>query len=635
MFMSRVRAPIHKSPRIYVTLLSLTACVLVLLSGCGKATASVPAPTSTTAQPTMIDTSQPFVPPSSLDELIFISDVIAWVRLIEAQPGTEWINYTDNPGDLPIFEFRFQAIEYLKGSGDNEFMVKVPVVKWQVSDRDSAESLAEDAFDARDRSWDNREALVFLRAEPVLYGLPPVTGASDQTTYQFIGPGFNEYPVDIHEYAIMSSYNRAWLPSSAPNGASGAVGSVEPEYFTEAPPSQSQGAAGVVSASAPTISLSEIKRRIKANDDLLTANRDVPGYEECIEWKLRHDAEIQSGHIRAFSVDASIPSGRSEGHRLSSKYAESQYYSKWWTTGPDSDLFILRMVEDPDNDPSTGYEWEHVTTRPIPRGVYRVFYSVQSAPWVPCNYNPDESTDDLKDRREIVVVATAPPGTLHEAFFDPMDIGSAVGSDTDNGVLDPTSFTLEGVGSVNINRIDWKLGKVEVELDPHSASGFANHHIDFIALDGSVTLRLDLNDAAEVEQDGTRALAWNVCAQPWESGDLLMLRMSESGEDLIGVTNNGPCSPPAPRNLAATSTHDSVTLTWDAPDGAAPTGYRILRRQPSQDTFIEVEVAADVTTYVDTTDIQPGTKYIYRVHAVYPAGVSEVARVTGTTLAGP
>ena len=631
MLISGARAPTHVQIRLGLVAISLIACALTLLAACVREPVSAPRPPNTP-----LPAPQPAAAvrapdaPSTLDELIFLSNVIARVTLNSAESHV----IADPPGTYtPALKFRFQVIEYLKGDGDTELTVEVPLDAFNVSverpsvsvDRPSAEATAEAMADARDRSWDGRESIVLLGPS----NAGQAAGASGPMMHRFTGP---EYPVNIYQYAITSGYNRVWLPAADPSGSSGAVGSAEPEYLTGPPYAQSQGATGSSSANAPTISLSEINKRIKANDDLLAENRDVQGYEECIRGKFRYDAYVRNGHFKPFSVDANIPSGQSEGYRLSSKYQEGEYYSKWWTTGPDSDLFVLRMVDDSDGDPSTGFVWEHVATRPIPRGVYRIFYNVQSSRWIPCNYNP-ESIHDLS---EIVVTVTAPDGALHEAFFDPVDMGTAVGADAANGVLKPAFFTLEGVGSVNINRIGWKLGKVELELDPHSASGFANHHMDFIALDGSVTLRLDLNDAAEVEQDGTRALAWNVCDQPWESGDLLMLRMSASGEDLIGVTNNGPCSPPAPQNLAATSTHDSVTLTWDAPDDPTVTGHRIFRRVVRQETFVEFEISGtDATTYVDTTDIQPGTKYIYRVHAVNDAGISEVARIAVTTLAAP
>lgn len=393
-----------------------------------------------------------------------------------------------------------------------------------------------------------------------------------------------------------------------------------------------QGVSGAVSSPVPSISLSEINRQVEMYDDLVYEGRDISGYLQCVEASFRHEARLKTRPIQPSVIDREIPSGQPAGHRLwpvSNERAGDPYYSKWWIEGPDSDLFEKRMTDD-DGDPTTGYKWDEVTTRPVPAGTYTIYYKSQAASFVPCDYNPERNYH----RYEGAITVTAPAGTLHEALFDPVNIGAAVGADADNGVLDPSSFTIEGAGSVNVDRIDWQSGIVEIEFDPHSAKGLANHHADFIALDGSVTLRLDFDDAVAVEQDGTHALTWSVCEQPWKDGDLLMLRMSTSTPGLTDVTNDSPCSPP--QNLAATSTHDSVTLTWDAPADPTVTGHRILRSPSGQETFTQFDIdGATTTTYVDTSGIQPATSYIYRVHAVNDAGLSNVARITVTTLAVP
>ncbi len=480
-------------------------------------------------------------PPSSLDELVFLSDIIARVRLISAAPDVETVDYREEGGigAIPIFLFRFEAIEYLKGSGGSELTVKVPAIKWpDLSDRESAQAQAASMFQLHDARWDDREAIIFLESKSVLYGFPMPKGASDEMSYRFRGP--REDVVDIHEYAITSDYNKAWLPASAPSGPSGATGSSEPEYLTESP----QGVAGATSASAPSISLSEIKRRIKANDDLLAEGRDIPGYEFCVRDRFRFEALIQSNQAPSHTLhELQIQSGQPEGHRLSSLtdvaiYPEPPTHGTWSTTGPDSDLFIMRITDDPDDNPNTvGYAWEEVATRPIPKGVYSIFYVGQPAIWVPCDYNPELR---LKNR-EAAITVTAPEGALHEAFFDPVIIGSAVGADTANGVLKPASFTAEGSGSISIERIEWTDGQVKMRLSPHSR--LTGHHIDFIALHSSLALRLDFDDATEVDEGGARALTWGVCIQPWQDGDLLMLRISVSEDDLIGATNSPQCVP--------------------------------------------------------------------------------------------
>ena len=50
--------------------------------------------------------------------------------------------------------------------------------------------------------------------------------------------------------------------------------------------------------------------------------------------------------------------------------------------------------------------------------------------------------------------------------------------------------------------------------------------LDFIELDGTASLTLNLsNSAVEVATD---TLVWSVSPQPWEDGDLLMVRIRET-----------------------------------------------------------------------------------------------------------
>ena len=248
-----------------------------------------------------------------------------------------------------------------------------------------------------------------------------------------------------------------------------------------------------------------------------------------------------------------------------------------------------------------------VSARPIPAGEYRANNNFLRFPFIPCNH---------VFTYEMTMTVTAPEGTVHEAFFDPVVIGAAVGADGSRGVLKPASFAIEGVGTTDIKRIRWESARVEMQIDPPGRP--TGHHIDFIALDGTVVLRLDFDDAVDVVEEGrTRALTWGVCERSWNDGDLLMLRISESPPGLTGATNDVLCPPPPPQNLTASSTQDSVTLTWDVADDPTVTGYLVLRRIARQNTFSKFEVTnGTATTYVDTTDIEPGTKYIYRVHAV-------------------
>ena len=108
-----------------------------------------------------------------------------------------------------------------------------------------------------------------------------------------------------------------------------------------------------------------------------------------------------------------------------------------------------------------------------------------------------------------------------------------------------------------------------------------------------------------------------------------------NGETLTSAATDAaaaaePSEPPdKPRGLEATSTHDSVTLTWDDPNDDSITGYVILRRIPGVDPegHFDVLVAdtASATTYTDNT-VAAETRYTYRIKAINGAGTSERSR---------
>lgn len=463
---------------------------------------------------------------------------------------------------LPALRFRFNVVEYLKGRGETEMDVEVPLkLDYILADPVKAEAIADHMHDGRDRTYEDREAIVFLL--PSREG-DYVWSEGTSTMYRFTAPhGHFGFPAYTHEYAITSDYNRAWLPSTDADGTSGTSDPTEITYLTGPPSSPAQGASGIVSPATPPISLAEINMQIEIIGALVHVGYDIPGFMECQRQAFRHSAEIREWPIRPHVVEREIPSGQPAGYRLwpvPSERSGDPYYNRQWVEGPDSALFEMRMTDE-DGEPTTGYTWEEVTTRPVPGGTYTIFYKSQPASWVPCNYNPAL----YEKGTEGVISVTAPADTVHEALFDPVEFGSAVGSDGDNGVPNPASFTMETAGSVTIDRIDWRSGRVEIELEPHSAAGLVGHHVDFIALDASVVLRLYFDDAVEVDHDGARALSWNVCDQPWKGGDLLMLRISESKSEVTEATDpGGPCpgdgnKPPA---------FASSSYTFDIPENA-------------------------------------------------------------------
>ena len=117
---------------------------------------------------------------------------------------------------------------------------------------------------------------------------------------------------------------------------------------------------------------------------------------------------------------------------------------------------------------------------------------------------------------------------------------------------------------------------------------------------------------------------------------------SERSEWARGYTPGSrpsPERPAKPRGLAAETSHDQVTLSWDDPGDDTITGYVILRRD--KDTHdkgvfetLHPDTGATDTTYVDTT-AQPDRRYVYRVKALNTAGHSKTAWTRGHTPTTP
>ena len=116
---------------------------------------------------------------------------------------------------------------------------------------------------------------------------------------------------------------------------------------------------------------------------------------------------------------------------------------------------------------------------------------------------------------------------MHEAFFDPVTIGSAVGADGTNGVLDPAGFSVGGT-TTTISGLKWENGTVTMTLSP--SVSLAGRRVDFIGLDGLAFLTLYFDN----DRRGSGGVyTWMVRDQPWQAGDLLMLRIEASTPEIV------------------------------------------------------------------------------------------------------
>ena len=614
----------------------LIALLTGTLLACSQGTGGDTSDDSVPAQPLARDTSVHSAATPILGETSLEERIANYPTVVKARMTSESIEVVAGAGRLQgkyfaAVKFDLAVSEYLNGTGADSI-----TAIWGGDDfdnRQEAEDALPDIRARRDTQWDNREAVFFLQDVPVNL-IPTLQGDN----HYFLASGFSYRD----NYSLSSKYHKLWLPAAAAaTGATGQSGTAgDSQEFLLAVPTGPVGAAGASGASTPagsTITLGALKQRIAAVTAELNAGDGSEEYKDCVKMRYEFDrmdryfiAQGEGQRVEPMypthEFDSAQPAGTTIYEDQVAGAESSEKRSKLWFDGRDADLFNVVTGDLVPVRSAFTFTQSVVSARPIPAGEYRANNNFLRFPFIPCNH---------VFTYEMTMTVTAPEGTVHEAFFDPVVIGAAVGADGSRGVLKPASFAIEGVGTTDIKRIRWESARVEMQIDPPGRP--TGHHIDFIALDGTVVLRLDFDDAVDVVEEGrTRALTWGVCERPWNDGDLLMLRISESPPGLTGATNDVLCPPPPPQNLTASSTQDSVTLAWDVADDPTVTGYLVLRRIARQNTFTKFEVTnGTATTYVDTTDIEPGTKYIYRVHAVNAAGLSEVSRVTATPAATP
>ena len=433
----------------------------------------------------------------SLPEMITRSDVIAVVDLISVDRGVEAWKPGDDVGYSKTLEFTFQVKEYLKGSGGDE--VVGIVFDWtQTFDTVAGADLAKDLDSDRKTDWDNRKAVVFLRDDAKDPQLNWEAGR------YYLGLASEEFG---EEYSVVNSSYRPWLPAASDSDDEQRflLGSDQVLY-------------------PPTISLDELKARISAIGQEIAGRTDE--YRDCVLANYRWQREVLywkeslGGTYYYKRDDVSVGSGMPKGAKVFTSsmsetliHARNEYplpegaTDKHVLAGSDAEYF------------SGAFPAEIFAERPLPQGEYRVYHAHLPYDFHMCGGTVPEIE---MGRQELFLTVTAPAGTLHEAFFDPVEDGKAVLADNTVGVLEPATFSDANGASATIQRIAWEADAVKLTLSPHT--GIAGHTVEFIALDGSVSLSLKAADAEVDETNGT--LTWKVDSQPWQSGDKLMLRIS-------------------------------------------------------------------------------------------------------------
>ena len=494
-----------------------------------------PTPVPTVTVAVAIPTGEAVVPfvfgPPSLDEYIFFSDVIAIVRPISEKPRFLAVQRAD--GEIvynPFIQSRFEVIEYLKGNGEAEITLGIGREFFSSSDEESLD-FAETELEVQSLRLDSSESVVFLQTRQYPDHVVNRGALSEDKVYAFTAGHIARGVVGV---ALLSEYTTGlgFFPLVQDISSTRSFQSIgaASEAFTTSKASSIYIEPIVEGVELPIeFSIKDLRERIVAMKTLLREGEGIEGWEECIESRL-----LQENYLRTWEFPSVIdidlsPSG------LPAESVVDEFditYPRQWFTGENAHLFHHG-------------DYQITTTRPLPAGAYAVYAHFQEAEWMPCDYVPPpfiwrynfEAAEDA----------------LHEAFFDPADIDDAVGADGYDGVLQPEWFETDD-GEVLIERIEWQDGQVKIALSP--AANLFGHRMDFIALDGSVALRLDFDeDIGFKDEDETSTFTWGVCEQPWEDGDLLMLRIASGNPtDGIQATNDLEClNAPTEQPLAPTA----------------------------------------------------------------------------------
>ena len=190
---------------------------------------------------------------------------------------------------------------------------------------------------------------------------------------------------------------------------------------------------------APSITLTNLRTMIAWVD----GGDGIASYEDCVLSVISYKQFFRDWEAfyqrtwKTQQAESQVASGAGERTTVHT-YGNSRDpgYSEVWLTGPDMDLFRAEIVDDY-TDPSNGYTDTIMTARPLPAGVYNITNHSRLYEYIACDFHPENN----QLRWEVTrweVTAMASDGVVHEAFFDPVAVGTAVGADAVNGVCSPS-----------------------------------------------------------------------------------------------------------------------------------------------------------------------------------------------------
>ncbi len=443
----------------------------------------------------------PLPPQFEVEDLVYYSDLIARVRLVEVE-----VKYRQG-GEVHSseMEFEFEVLEYLKGgSGGSRIWGIVELPGAIGTDLKEVRARATSYLNLRETRWDNVDAIIFMwNSHP---DVPSTQGLDRYYLGWFVNDGVGSFSIEA---------GRGWLPLASSDGASGTSG--EQQFLLDHPdghslfhsnipdhPNHKPGVSGA-SGGVDKVGLSELKTLVSEGDAAIKQQIDATA---TANW--------------------------------------------WWMTEP-------RNLKISATHNSATVTW-HEARIPSEVSDYQVLRRKQS----------------------------------DSDFIHLADVESTV---TEDWEPTPTNITYEDTKSVEPSTTYvYRVLSRSPKYDGGTADGGS----------AEVTITtLDLDVTPTVSTTATPTPSPEPAATP------------------VSTPNAPTTPPPAPQKLTVTATHNSVTLSWDAPDDDTVTGYRILRRRSAEENELLVHVEntnGTETTYVDEDNVQPSTKYIYRVRALNAAG---------------
>ncbi len=477
------------------------------------------------------------------------------------------------------------------GTGPTEVLVEIPLMRtFYLKDglmhflhlKQETEADAVTWWSTKSPLWDTRKAVLFLKF-----------GDDDDKTLSFTDRGFSPHAfVDRPE-----AYERSWLPEVEGDFVPPPAfyGNYEPSFGrsgnTTVPLTGDGSAPRFLSASGqsregPTpvvISLADLRSRIAAFEAVVEKGRGVPGYDNCIEAVLSYETISRYWGKSYFPLrfGERLPSGLPAGTIVQrwdryDRTIDVIDYSDLWLDGPDKELFAVTLDDD-DESASNGFYASLLAVRPLPSGSYDVvWYNEPYIETLCSDFRPNGFTLVRSSAEWTISVDASVEGTLHESFFDPAELASAVGVSEDGGVLQPAVFTVNGA-TTTIRSLVWHAGAVSMRLDPYVP--LTDYDIDVVDLYGATRLTLSVTNAAVDGGSGT--LTWQEPDQPWRWGDSLMLRIRPEGPVPLAP---GPrpwipevldLTAKAGTSMRSGSSVPTVTLAWNRSDAVYPGGGTI------------------------------------------------------------